>query len=151
MARLTRRNLLIGGTVAAALPTGLLVSHVASSRAGTIVDYLRAQLPGLAVSNVDLEGFADEYIARNVTHHGRTYFFEAIFLMMANPMLAAASPAPIRLAHEKFTRSLLTRFLLSTDFFTTGKQQPQLTTYLGFSDPYTVGCSNPLAQFGPGT
>ena len=151
MARLTRRNLLIGGAAVAVLPIGLLVSHVASSRARTIASYLRAQLPDLRVSDTDLEGFAEEYMARNVAYHGRRYYFEVMFLLMANPMMAAASPAPVRLAYEKFTRSLLTRFLLSTDFFATGEQRPERTTYLGFSDPYTVGCSNPLAQFGSGS
>lgn len=146
MARLTRRKLLIGAGIAAALPTGWLATHAATSRSSVIADYLRGQLPGLAVSDTNLTQFAEEYLERHVTGHGRELYHEAIFLMLANPMLSAAAPEVVRVAFDKFSRILLTKFLFSTDFFGAGGQRPESTTYIGFSDPYDFGCSNPIAN-----
>lgn len=146
--RLTRRNLLVGGAAAAALPTGLLVSHAASHRSGMIVAYLQGQFPGLAVSRTNMEGFAKEFLSRNVGKFEPWYFHETIFLMLANPSLLPIAPAGLQADYEKFTRNLVTKFLLSTDFFGAGNQRPERTSYFGYADPYASTCSNPLAQPG---
>ena len=147
MPRVHRRTVLIGGLAAVALPAGLLASQAAAARATIVVKYLRDQLPGLAVSQTDLQGFASEYLERNVSGGGHKVRYEAIFLILANPMLAAAAPSSARIAHEDFTRGLLTKFLMSTDFFGAAEQRPERTSYIAFNDPYDFGCSNPIARF----
>jgi len=151
MPRVTRRNLLIGIGAAAALPSGWLAAHAATSRASIIADYVRGQLPGLAVSDTNMQGFSEEYLKRYVEGYGRKIYHEAIFLMLANPFVATASPDPVRSAFDKFSRTLLTKFLMSTDFFGAAGQRPENVTYLGFSDPYEFACSNPLANLAPET
>lgn len=142
----TRRQLLIGAGVAAALPTGWLATQAAASRSSVISGYLRSQLPGLAVSDTNLRQFADTFIERQVAGAGRRVYHEAIFLMLANPGLKTMSPEVVSTAFDKFSRSLLTRFLQSTDFFGAAQQQPEGTTYLGYADPYEFACSNLLAN-----
>ena len=146
MARISRRNVLIGGAVAATatVPLGFLGSYATSSHAEIIAGHLRQALPGLAISDTNLKSFANEYLARN--EHGRKFF-----LMMSNSMLADAAPGDVRTEYVRITRDLLTRFLFSTDFFGAGGQRPADTSYIDYSDPYLVACSNPLAQFGPST
>lgn len=150
MPRITRRKLLVGAGVAAAVPTGWLGIHAASSRSSIIAGYLREQLPGLAVSDTNVEQFANEYLERHVTGAGRKVYHEAIFLLLGSPMLAAATPQAVRLAFDKFSRNLLTSFLKSTDFFGAADLRLENTTYLGFFDPYKSACGNTLANFAQG-
>ena len=150
MPPVTRRKLLIGAGAAAALPAGWLAVHANKWRTTIIADYLRGQLPGLAVSDTNLEGFAYEYIERYVAGAGRKVYHEAIFLMLADPVLVTAAPAVVRVAFDKFSRTLITKFLLSTDFFNAAGQQADKATYIGFSDPYGSACSNSLANLEQG-
>lgn len=148
MPRVSRRKLLIGAGAAAALPTGWLAVHANTWRSTIIADYLRGQLPGLAVSSTNMEQFAEQYVERDLSGGGyrAMVHHEKMFLMLANPMLAAVAPEATRSAFEALTRGLMTKFLLSTDFFGAGGQRPESTTYVGFSDPYESACSNPLAN-----
>ncbi len=146
MERVTRRNLLIGGAAVAVLPAGLLASHAATSRSSMIVDYLRRQLPGLAIPDATLEQFAEEYLDQRVFDPGFSVYYNAMFLMLANPMVAAAAPGRAKAAFEQFSRGLLSRFMLATDFFGAAEQQPERTHFIG-TDPYASGCANPIARF----
>ncbi len=146
--RLTRRNLLIGGAVAAVLPVGLVGSHALATRSGIVMGYLRGQFPGLAISDTNLQGFASEFLDRYGLDFTPWYAQETLFAMLDNPALAARAPARIQPEFEKLTRELVTKFLLSTDFFGAAEQRPERTTYLGFIDPYASACSNPLAKLG---
>lgn len=145
--QVTRRKLLIGAGAVAALPTGWLGLHVTSSRPSIVVGYLREQLPGLAVSDTDLEEFSFNYLDRHVEGAGRNVYHQAIFVMLDSSAIATVVPEIVRSAFEKFSRHLLTGFLLSTDFFGAAKQKPANTTYIGFYDPYASACSNSLANF----
>ena len=146
MTRLTRRKLLLGTCVAAVLPTGWLAIHAGSSRVSIIKGYLRRQLPDLAITDINLEQFALDYVERYVDGAGRKVYHHAIFLLLDNPTLVSVTPEVVRVAFDKFSRQLLTRFLQSTDFFGDAGQRADKTTYAGMYDPYENACANPLAD-----
>ncbi len=147
MPMLSRRGVLFGGAAAGIVPLALTGSYLASSRQEIVVDYLRSVLPKLAVKNTDLESFASSYTERLDPAGRKSLYYDAIFFFLEYPSLQGVIPARYEHGYELITRSLLTTFLLSTDFFTEAGQKPQRTSYVAFADPYAVGCRNPLAQF----
>jgi hypothetical protein len=144
---LSRRSVLLGGAAAAVIPVGLAGSYLATSRERIVIDYLRYQLPGLAVKDADLESFAESFVDRLDPYGRRKLYFDTIFFFIQHPSLQGAIPNRYQPGYDLYTRSLLTTFLLSTDFFTDAGQKPEQTSYVMFADPYEVGCRNPIGQF----
>lgn len=147
MPRLSRRTLLVGGAAAAALPTGWIASRATAPREEVVIGYLRHLLPGLAVPDNDMQAFAKTYVGQLDPQNKRQTYFNLMFAVMANPALEGSLFSRARSAYEHVTRSMLTTFLMSTDFFSTAAQQPARTSYVAYSDPFDLGCRNPLARF----
>ncbi len=150
MPAVSRRSVLLGGAAAAVFPVGLAGSYLATSREHIVINYLRNLLPGLAVKDSDLATFATSFVDRLDPDGRRKLYFDTIFFFIQYPSLQGAIPGRYRPGYELYTRSLLTTFLLSTDFFTDAGQKPEQTSYVMFADPYEVGCRNPIAQFEQG-
>jgi len=48
---------------------------------------------------------------------------------------------------HNFEERVISRFLLSTDFFWDGANEKQVITYLNYYDPHRSPCQNPFAQW----
>jgi hypothetical protein len=48
---------------------------------------------------------------------------------------------------DTFEYRLVSKFLLSTDFFSKGADENQPVKYIAYNNPYRVGCLNPMARF----
>lgn len=147
MARVSRRTLLLGGVAAAAVPAGVVAVHASRSRAEIAAGYIRQALPGLAVPDREIAAFAETYVGKIDPENQWRARYDAIFFMIANPSLEPILPARARRVYELETRHLLTTFLLSTDFFSAAGERPERTNFVAFSDPYALGCRNPIARF----
>jgi hypothetical protein len=144
---MSRRGVLLGGAAAGIVPLALAGSYLTSSREEIVIGYLRSVLPQLAVQETDLQSFALSYTDLLDPTGRRKLYYDSIFFFLENPSLQGVIPARYEHGYELITRSLLTTFLLSTDFFKEAGQKPERTSYVAFADPYDVGCSNPLARF----
>lgn len=145
MAGINRRHLLLGAAIAAVVPATIAVGTVMTPHQNVVIGYLRHKLPGLAVSQIDLESHARRFTATVPFEH-QQFHYGIILAVMANPVLETTLAGHRRETYNEFTRRLMTGFLLSTDFFTSAEAQPSRTRYIAYRDPYELGCSNPLAR-----
>lgn len=145
--KLSRRNLLIAGAAAGVVPAFIATRAVARTPQDTIVDHLRSTTGNRKISTANLYQFADKYVTIRRPAFGAK--FDAAMVIMDNPWSKALLPPGRRTVYEGFERSLLTDFLFSTDFFTSGGRDMKRMAYEDFADPYSVGCRNPLASFEP--
>lgn len=145
MAGINRRHLLLGAAIVAAVPATIAVGTVITPHQNVMIAYLRHQLPGLAVSQIDLEGHARRFTA-TIPFEQQQFHYGIILGVMANPVLEATLTGHWRETYSEFTRRLMTGFLLSTDFFSSAGAEPSRTRYVAYRDPYELGCSNPLAR-----
>lgn len=143
--KLTRRKMLIAGSLAALPPLVIGGRALASSPEDTIVRYLRSATGNRTISEANLYQFAERFAAVHKKLFGSK--FEAAMVIMDNGWSTALLPDDRRQAYEAFERSLLTEFLFSTDFFTTAGRDFEKMAYVDYADPYASGCRNPLAQF----
>lgn len=143
--KISRRNLLIAGGAIGIVPTMVAGRALARSPKEIIVDHLRAVTGNTRMPTANLEQFADVFTAVRRPMLGTR--FDAALVIMDNPWAKMMLPPKRRISYNNFERTLLTDFLFSTDFFTSGERDLEQMAYQGYVDPYTSGCSNPLARF----
>jgi hypothetical protein len=139
---LSRRSFFVSGAAAATAGVAILPLSVAARPEAAIASFIKQSLKGIAVPNETLHEFAREYLDRSGWKGQRLV---NVAVLIENPSSVRFLPATLRAKYESRLRDLLTTFLFSTDFFTSGSQDPSRTSYLAYSDPYGVGCGNPLA------
>lgn len=144
--KLSRRNVLIAGGVVGLAPAFIAGRAVARRAEDTIVEQIRSTTGNTTISEANLYQFAEKFVAVHRPMFGRK--FDAMMVIMDNGWSASLLPRSRRSVYEWLERSLLTDFLFSTDFFTSGGQDLKRMAYVDYADPYTLGCRNPLAQFG---
>lgn len=142
------RRAIIGGGIAA---TGvgafagyrLLAPHLDQQAA--IAGFIARQMPGLRADDEAVRAFADDAVAlqldSSVEHH-----FDMHVVLIANPALTRFLGASQAGVQTLFERTLLWKFLMSTDYLLRPDRAARVT-YLGWSDPYRSGCSNPFARY----
>lgn len=146
MAKISRRTLLAAGGAAVLVPPlGIAGRVAATSHEATVARYVRAQLPGLNMSDEVLEQFGGSFLRANPHLQGRR--LQSVLVLLDNAWMRPLLPASTRVQYDWFVRRLMTDFLFSTDFFSTGNRNVATTSYVDYADPYSLGCRNPLANF----
>lgn len=143
--KVSRRKLLIAGSVAGVAPAFIVSHALASSPEDVIVRYIRSRTGNTTIPEPNLYQFAGKFVANYRNLFGRK--FDAAMVIMDNDWSTTLLGKGRRVAFEAFERTLLTDFLFSTDFFTEAGQDPQRMSYVDYADAYTIGCRNPLARF----
>jgi hypothetical protein len=139
MNRVTRRQLL---TAALAAPLGLTGWYVHEHDfKGLVLHVLQARLNSLRLE-ADLNQFADNFYA-----DVGTYGFRGRLLALGYPVLDRVDFLDLREAdQEKFEYRVVSRFLLSTDFFRNGADETRPVSYVAYNSPYHHACGSPFAQ-----
>ena len=107
-----------------------------------IVEILQDNLTYLNLEGIDLYAFAEDFI-----NDRGTYGVRGHFLALAYPVIRHASFLNIERAQvERFEYRVVSRFLLSTDFFANGAIEALPIRYVAFSNPYRRPCANPFAE-----
>jgi hypothetical protein len=141
MTRITRRQLL-GALFLGALGLGGLYVYENQYR-DLVLSILRDRLSYLDLSRIDLGRFADDYIADK-----GAYGLRGHVLALAYPVIDEVEGLnPLSQKVETFEYRLVSRFLLSTDFFWNGCNETRALEYLEYNNPYQNPCGNPFAQF----
>lgn len=152
--RPTRRALLGAAAVAIGLPAITFMGlRRFDSAEEVIVAYLRRELPGLAVSDGQMRGFADEHVCRRFSAGGKSATVQNQLVLAAmnlDQSTVRSLPESALAPYIYHTRELMTTFLFSTDFFGPAGRMPGRTQFIAYADPYALGCRNPLAGFGMG-
>lgn len=142
MRMLSRRSFFLAGTAAAAAASAAIPLSAAARPEGAIVGFIKHNIPGIAVPDETLHVFAREYLNRSGWQGKRLV---SVAVVMENPWIVRFLPSSLQARYKSRFRDLMTTFLFSTDFFTSGSRDPSRTSYLAYSDPYEAGCGNPLA------
>ncbi len=156
----TRRNLLMwgaaGGAGALAAGAGVLGLFGAYRSTPQFVEAIvRQKLNYVEISRADLQAFADDFTI-HLRHWVEQRGLGKQFLVLRSfytfttwGVVESVTPARIRERINLLEEDVVSQFLLSTDFFE--KEDPGTgrvpVEYLGFYDPYSWPCRNPLAQF----
>ena len=142
--KITRRTL-IGGTLAAggiaAVGGHQLLGPVADPE-GAIASFIARAVPNVSENDSVVTTFAADSIEFVSNRYPGD--FDIHIALLANPLLVRFLPERQATFHSDFERLLVTQFMRSTDLLLTEPGAP--VNYIGFADPYQVGCSNPLAQ-----
>jgi hypothetical protein len=147
MTKMTRRKFLagaIGGTaVLLALPYAFY--HWRSGRPERIVmAILTRRLGFLDVDPASFEQFATEYVEYKKSHAGKLAKLSAVAFPYTYVTLYRWLPMghPLRRLED----NVVTKYLLSTDFFMHGADEARRVEYLSFYEPHRAPCRNPLAN-----
>jgi hypothetical protein len=139
--RISRRTFL-GAALAGFLGLAGLYAYEEDYRQ-LIVSIIRNKLSYLNLQEVDLYAFADEYTADKGAYGVRGRLFA-----LAYPIIEHAgflNPKPE--ATEMFENRVVSRFLLSTDFFWNESGDSRALRYRVYNNPHRVPCGNPFARF----
>lgn len=152
--RLSRRNFLIasvGGATTVALATGGLFV-IKPGINGIITDILHRHLPELELSPDFIDTFTTDFYRAEITAKNRESLFEMMNLVWRVRSLGHLLPEKyINQQVKKFEERVITRFLMSTDYFwqeSEGITDIQTVKYLGYYEPYQRPCNNVLAILG---
>jgi hypothetical protein len=100
------------------------------------LDYLKLDEQGV-------RQFARDYAARHLISEGKLRMVAAAGLLYTHLPISGASFLTSGIHHGE--DRIVTKYLLSTDFFQSGADESQTVQYLGFYDPLH-GCGNPFAR-----
>jgi hypothetical protein len=136
---LTRRKFLISG--GALLTVG--VSGWAYTREFTyrnlIISVLHRKLAYMTLDEASLRTFADAF----VNDYG-TLGLKGEGLALSRPVFPIVdSPGTDEVT--RFENRVVSKFLLSSDFFRNGADETRLITYVAYYNPYSLACANPFA------
>ncbi|MDH7460403.1 twin-arginine translocation signal domain-containing protein [Chitinophagaceae bacterium 26-R-25] len=107
-----------------------------------IIDILYEDLKGLKIKQGDIEKFADKAAEVNPWH----------FNAKKQKLMAAYGPIkwmplPFKKEYKLYRDDVVSRFLLSTDFFTNKMDESKEIAYMGaIWGPYSTPCLNPFSS-----
>ncbi|MDA8870105.1 hypothetical protein N9H93_01775 [Rhizobiaceae bacterium] len=127
--------LLTAGSATAALP--LIRSEA------TLIGFLNRNLGLMQVTPDELHAFTRALLSDWKLTPARR---RAVLFFIEHPSALSLVPSRLRAAQDRKERWILTKFLTSTNVFEDGNDLAQ-AEYVAFSDPYEMGCANPLARF----
>lgn len=142
--KVTRRKFLALGGIAgvAALFGTYLWRH--SDPGDIVVAILDRNLGHLRVDPASFRDFAKDYVA-----HQKDYEQKLRVLSPISPLLKFMNPYDWFKqgdAYRRLSDNVVSKYLLSTDFFQNGADENRPVTYLSFYDPYTAVCRNPFVK-----
>src|SRR5690606_25766916 len=141
--RWARRKFLLAATAASAALAGgyATVQWFFGDPEDIVLAVLRRRVGYLRVKEQDLLSFAAEYAAWK----GRGELLGR--LSMIAPPMRFFTPYPwLKPGHSmrRLEDSIVSQFLLSTDFFSHNADENRDIVYLGFYDPHSAACRNPF-------
>lgn len=147
MARLSRRAFIAGaiGGVAVLLAAPYAAYHWRNGKATkVVVAILKRRVGYLKNPSGSLERFAEEYVEYKKAHAGQL----ARLSVVAFPMTYLTLYRWLPLGHplRRLEDSVVTKYLLSTDFFLHGADESRELSYLSFYEPHTAPCRNPFIR-----
>ena len=146
--RITRRSLLFSLVGLLAVGAGgASGSYVVNTPEALVAMIIRRRLPDIAIEDDVLAEFARRYLAFDKQIPGHLLaLLRIVSPVVFSDWLGFLIPGRARDMAEKLERRILTRFLLSTDFFDPDREKDAPVNYIAFADPWGVGCANPFAD-----
>jgi hypothetical protein len=145
MIQLSRRKLLALGS------SSLLALWAAyewnfGDPADVVVAILKRRVGHLRVDHESFRTFAKDYLVFRSTYEKdlRRLSVASLPLRFMSPYAWLEQGHPLRRLED----NVVSKYLLSTDFFQNGGNDRTLVKYLSFYDPYRAVCRNPLAKKG---
>jgi len=139
-----RRFLLIGAGSAVGLVTTLGVGRwYRGDPPSVIAAILERRLGYLQVDKASFARFAVDYVETR-----KEYQRELSLLAMLSLPYRYVTPYPwLKSGHSlrRLEDNVVSRYLLSTDFFAHGADEARPVAYIEFHDPYSIACRNPFA------
>ena len=155
--RISRRNFFLGTVGLAVLTaTGLFVHGTISNRARTRASFTEKLLRYLLDGEIRFDDAIRQFSADIAE---KRHFFTASFKgnvlrVLSRLPYGAYRSASIFIGGKRkesslthFEQSILTQFLLSTDYFSGDRPAAAPVRYTQLYDPYESACQNPLARF----
>ena len=140
-----RRFLWLSGGLAAWLSAGYGISKLNwGDPADVVVAVLTRQLGYLDVDRASFRLFASDYAVARRKHRRGLSVLSAVALP-----LRLFTPAPWLEPGNALSRledNVVSRYLLSTDFFQHGADEASSVNYVAFYDPYNAICRNPFVN-----
>jgi hypothetical protein len=141
----SRRNLLLGGAGVGVTTLGVGGYAAAASEFDFFKAMLRAELPGVIISDESIRIFSQDAMSRRNDDFGPK--LKAISAMTrVLGFKAVADMLSDNHTFEKFHRDVLTKFLLGSNFFMLPDPTAEEVLYIG---PPGACAANPFAQFEP--
>lgn len=141
--RWTRRGFLalLAGGLAAAFAA---IAWRGAEAPDLIVAILRRRLGFLKVEDGVFESFSLAYLEARSEHRGQL----ARLALLAGPLRFVTPYRFLPMGHplRRLEDNVVTRFLMSTDFFQHGADESRPVRYLAFHDPPTTACQNFVAR-----
>jgi len=145
MVKITRRRLLEAGAIGGALLGSYAVfKWITGEPTEIIVAILHRRVGHLQVDTESFEVFAKDFVAWKSEDTERL----SLLSIVALPMRLVSTYRLLPTGHplRRLENSVVSRYLLSTDFFLYGADESREVNYLSFYDPLTAVCRNPFAQ-----
>ncbi len=142
--KITRRKLLaLGATSGLAGIYGLYKWHFGDATE-VIVTILHRRVGYLRVDTSTFHTFAKDYVVFRKQYERELAKLSALAL----PLRFMSPYAWLERGHpyRRLEDNVVSRYLLSTDFFQNGANERTLVKYLSFYDPLLTICRNPLAR-----
>jgi hypothetical protein len=138
-----RRFLLLGAGSAVVIATGYGVARwYRGDPASVILAILERRLGYLPVDRTSFPRFAADYLDSR-----KEYRQELALLALFSLPYRYVTPYPLLKQGHSLRRlesNVVSRYLLSTDFFEHGADESRSIRYVEFHDPYSIACRNPF-------
>jgi hypothetical protein len=138
-----RRFLLLGAGSAVILATGYGVARwYRGDPVSVIVAILERRLGYLQVDRSSFDRFAVDYLESR-----KEYKRELQLMALFSLPYRYVTPYPfLKQGHSlrRLESNVVSRYLLSTDFFEHGADESRTVRYVEFHDPYSIACRNPF-------
>jgi len=143
-----RRYFLISSFAAAMGLTGLSTGYFDEQQRvyKTIYAVFKKRLGNIKWTDEMVETFYQSFIKDrdNWGFLGKTKKFSYIYPVYAHTDLLSFTPIHPKV--QSFEERIISKFLLSTDFFWNGADSSKALTYQGYHDPHDRPCVNPFAN-----
>jgi len=145
-----RRFLLLAAGGAVVIAGGYGVARwYRGDPASVIVAILERRVGYLQVDHASFERFAVQYLESR-----KEYRHELALMALFSLPYRYVTPYPfLKQAHSlrRLESNVVSRYLLSTDFFEHGADESRPVMYVEFFDPYSIACRNPFVPRPPAT
>jgi hypothetical protein len=139
-----KRRTFIWGLAGAGAAAGFLVWRFThTTKEDAVITILYKRLDYLKLDPAGVRAFARDFVANTDMSHGKLRViaaFSPLYRHMVFPPDNIISHST-RFGEER----IVSRYLQSSDFFTTGADESRIVRYVGFFDPMRA-CGNPFAR-----
>ena len=147
--RISRRNLIIGGTSVTALgAVGLGTSFFSATPANIVMGIVRNHLPGLQMGEGELQRFAIDFLAADRQTKRTEMLGMRLLAPFVNlPPFRWMVPGFVSRGIGNFERRVMNEFMMATNFFQTFAVGKKKVSYIEIYSVYDAPCTNPLPKF----